>query len=116
MAAFSKPRNTQRSLPVLFGPHNFSFRETVADLLAADAGILVQDRAALTDALAGLVASPSARAEMGQRARRVVLDGQGAADRNLLLIMNVLGQSASCSPRAQQAQCRQSTNTEALNE
>ena len=34
-------------VPVLFGPYNFSFKETVDDLLAADAGKLVRDAAEL---------------------------------------------------------------------
>jgi 3-deoxy-D-manno-octulosonic-acid transferase len=77
-------------LPVLFGPHNFSFRETVADLLAADAGLLVRNQEELSAALVELVDSELMRAEMGQRARRVVIDGQGASERNLELLQPML--------------------------
>ena len=38
-------------VPVLFGPYNFSFKETVDDLLAADAGKLVRDAAELRAAV-----------------------------------------------------------------
>ena len=36
-------------VPVLFGPYNFSFKETVDDLLAADAGKLVRDAVELRE-------------------------------------------------------------------
>ncbi len=75
-----------RALAVLFGPYNFSFKETVEDLLRADAAMRVDDAAALTEALAALVCNPLRRAELGERARRVVLRGRGAAERNYRLI------------------------------
>jgi 3-deoxy-D-manno-octulosonic-acid transferase len=103
-------------LPVLFGPHNFSFRETVADLLAADAGIEVRDRAELVRALSGLVASPVRRAEMGGRAREVVIAGRGAAQRNLELLLPLIAESASCSANPQEAQCRHQPPGRLLNE
>ncbi len=31
------------AVPVLFGPYNFSFKETVEDLLAANAGVMIRD-------------------------------------------------------------------------
>ncbi|MDX1561500.1 MAG: 3-deoxy-D-manno-octulosonic acid transferase [Gammaproteobacteria bacterium] len=84
-------------LPVLFGPYNFSFKETVADLLAKDAGLLVRDRAELVDALAGLITSREQRAALGQRARRVVIDGQGASQRNLALLLPLIDGGPGCS-------------------
>ena len=80
-------------LPVIFGPHNFSFRETVADLLAAEAGVMVRNRGELSSAIAELVDSATKRSEMGQRARRVVIDGQGASGRNLELIRPMLDEA-----------------------
>ena len=103
-------------MPVLFGPHNFSFRETVADLLAADAGVLVRDRDELAAALERLVGSRETRQRMGQRARQVVLEGQGASRRNLGLLLPLLDAAPGCSPTPQQAQCRHQTQTQALNE
>jgi 3-deoxy-D-manno-octulosonic-acid transferase len=79
-----------RGLPVLFGPYNFSFKETVQELLAARGGILVHDAAELCDALAVLVADPAARTQMGERAKGVVLRGQGATARNFALIGSLL--------------------------
>jgi 3-deoxy-D-manno-octulosonic-acid transferase len=73
-------------VPVLFGPYNFSFKETVDDLLAADAGRLVRDTGELTAAVVALVTNRDARRELGQRARRVVIAGQGATARNYALL------------------------------
>jgi 3-deoxy-D-manno-octulosonic-acid transferase len=96
-------------LPVIFGPYNFSFRETVADLRAADAGIEVRNRAELTAALAELLESDQRRAAIGARARQVVLDNQGASLRNLELLLPLLGGSASCRGNPEAAQCRHHT-------
>jgi 3-deoxy-D-manno-octulosonic-acid transferase len=96
-------------LPVLFGPHNFSFRETVADLLAADAGVEVADRDGLTTALAALLASAERRAELGARARAVVLEGQGAAARNLELLLPLVDDARSCGHNHEAPQCPHQT-------
>lgn len=103
-------------LPVIFGPHNFSFRETVADLLSHDAGIEVHDRRELTEAIAGLAGSAERRAQTGRRARQVVLDGQGAALRNLELILPILNDGAGCSLNPEDAQCRHQARSQLLNE
>jgi 3-deoxy-D-manno-octulosonic-acid transferase len=103
-------------IPVLFGPHNFSFRETVADLLAADAGRIVADREELGVALAELVASATRRHQMGERARRVVVEGRGASARNLHLIQPILDSGSGCSPNPEDAQCRHQSQSQAANE
>jgi len=77
-------------VPVLFGPYNFSFKETVEDLLAADAGLLVRDAAELNAALVKLTASSQQRHELGQRGQQVVRKGQGATSRNYDLIVELL--------------------------
>jgi 3-deoxy-D-manno-octulosonic-acid transferase len=73
-------------VPVLFGPYNFSFKETVEDLLAADAGKLVRDAGELRAAIVSLVANREARRTLGQRARRVIEAGKGATARNYALL------------------------------
>jgi 3-deoxy-D-manno-octulosonic-acid transferase len=78
------------AVPVLFGPYNFSFKETVDDLLAADAGKLVRDAAELKDAIVSLVTDSGARRELGARAQRVVHAGQGATARNYALLVELL--------------------------
>ena len=74
------------AVPVLFGPFNFSFKETVDDLLAANAGWMVRDARELGDALARLVVDAAERRELGARAQRVVRAGQGATARNYELL------------------------------
>jgi 3-deoxy-D-manno-octulosonic-acid transferase len=78
------------AVPVLFGPYNFSFKETVEDLLAAHAGILVRDVAELGAALGDVVADDALRRELGLRAERVVRAGQGATARNYRLLERLL--------------------------
>ena len=73
-------------LAVLFGPHNYSFRETVKDLLAAGGGALVYDEDELLASLERLLDDPQSRVDMGARARGVVLDNRGAAGQNLQLL------------------------------
>ena len=80
-------------VPVVFGPYNFSFKDTVEDLLAAGAGIKVTSTGDLIEALDGLTGQPEERHAMGRRARGVVLDGQGATDRNYALLNRYLGAS-----------------------
>ena len=77
-------------LAVLFGPHNYSFRETVKDLLEAGGGVLVNDQDELAARLEELLDNPPFRAEMGRRACRVVLENRGAAGQNLELLRDYL--------------------------
>jgi 3-deoxy-D-manno-octulosonic-acid transferase len=75
---------------VLFGPHNYSFRETVRHLLEAGAGKLVYDQDELQASLAQLLDDPESRKEMGRRARQVVMNNRGAASQNLGLLRDYL--------------------------
>jgi 3-deoxy-D-manno-octulosonic-acid transferase len=77
-------------VPVLFGPYNFSFKETVDDLLAADAGRLVRDAAELRAAVVALVADRGERRALGERAQHVVDQGRGATARNYALLAQLL--------------------------
>jgi 3-deoxy-D-manno-octulosonic-acid transferase len=78
------------AVPVLFGPYNFSFKETVEDLLAADAGKLVHDAAELRARVVELVLDRGARRALGLRAQRVVDLGRGATARNYALLAELL--------------------------
>ena len=77
-------------LPVLFGPYNLSFKEIAAALVDAGGGTLVRNAAELGTTLATLVADTDRRRAMGDAARRVVLDGRGAAAKNYTLIQALL--------------------------
>ena len=77
-------------VPIVFGPYNFSFKETVDDLLAADAGRLVRDAVELKAVVVELVADRDARRALGLRAQRVVDAGRGATRRNYALLSQLL--------------------------
>jgi 3-deoxy-D-manno-octulosonic-acid transferase len=74
------------AVPVLFGPYNFSFKETVEDLLAANAGVMIRDTNDLGAVLARLVGDAAVRHDLGVRGQRVVRAGQGASARNYELL------------------------------
>ena len=73
-------------VPVLFGPYHFSFRDTVEDLLTAEAGIRVTDAAELREAFETLLTDGEERRRMGRRARDVILRRQGTTGRNYALL------------------------------
>ena len=75
-----------QGIPVLFGPHHFSFSDTVEDLLSAGAGIRVGDAAELRKSLEGLLSDGEIRRRMGHRAREAILRRQGATERNYDLL------------------------------
>ena len=77
-------------VPVLFGPYNFSFQDTVRELLAAEAGIQVSDQKQLNKALDELLINEHRRQRMGQRARDVILKNKGVTDRNYRLLTPLL--------------------------
>ena len=75
-----------QGIPVLFGPHHFSFRDTVEDLLAAKAGVEVGNSEELVEALKRLLPDEGRRQRMGRRAREAILRRQGATGRNFELL------------------------------
>jgi 3-deoxy-D-manno-octulosonic-acid transferase len=77
-------------LAVLFGPYNYSFRDTVATLLKESAGIMVQNQEDLYQQLHTLLAEPRSIAELGQKARAVMDKERGASARNLELLTSLL--------------------------
>ncbi|MCP9472209.1 MAG: 3-deoxy-D-manno-octulosonic acid transferase [Nitrospira sp.] len=72
--------------PVLFGPHTDHCAEVATMLEEAGGGRRVRDVEELARACGEWLADPHARAHVGQAARRVVLDNQGALQRTLDLI------------------------------
>lgn len=74
----------------LFGPYNFSFQETVGALLDGNAGLLVHDQAEIVGALRGFLDNPGTAADMGAKARQVILDHRGATEQNFALIQRYI--------------------------
>ncbi len=70
----------------MFGPYNFSFRETVRALLGGGAGLQVGDQEEIYRALKRFLENPGTAAEMGARARQVILGNRGATELNFSLI------------------------------
>lgn len=69
--------------PVLFGPAMQNFEAIADDFVRAGAGVQVADEATLRLALEELLAKPERRREMAERARQVIVQGSGAAERTL---------------------------------
>jgi 3-deoxy-D-manno-octulosonic-acid transferase len=68
---------------VLFGPHTWNFKQTVADLLARGAAIEVADFASLEAAVSRLLDNALERHRLGDAAKAFVLSQQGATERTL---------------------------------
>ncbi|MBY0526892.1 MAG: 3-deoxy-D-manno-octulosonic acid transferase [Gemmataceae bacterium] len=71
---------------VVFGPHVWNFRDTVARLLDARAAEQVWDAANLETTVRRLLADPVARQRLGMAARQLVQKQQGATERTLDLL------------------------------
>lgn len=82
-------------VPVLFGPHNVSFKDTVEDLLRADAAVCVASVDELVAALRRWLREPAVRAAAGRRGREVIERGQGTTRRNFELLLEL-----PCMPRS----------------
>ncbi len=76
--------------PVVFGPHMENFAEVAELFIAHRAALRVSRAAELEPALAGLLADPRQRAELGTAARSLVEANRGAAARSLAEIAAVL--------------------------
>jgi len=79
---------------VLFGPHTWNFKDTVARLLENHAAIQVADAASLEREIGRLLADPRARAALGDAAQRFVLAQQGATERTLDALAPLLASAA----------------------
>ena len=76
---------------VLFGPHTANFRTDVELLLQAGAAVQVADRQELGSRLRELIDDGAARARLGAAAKGVIANNQGATQRTLERIGELLG-------------------------
>jgi 3-deoxy-D-manno-octulosonic-acid transferase len=76
--------------PVVFGPNMQNFADVVREFLSKDGAVQVQDAAELEKKLAELLGNESRRAELGEKAVRVVRDNLGAIDRTVDMIVQRL--------------------------
>lgn len=76
--------------PILFGRYMFNFRD-IADLfLQNHAAILLQGKEELPLKLRFLLDNPALRSQLGNSARQLVMNNQGAAARNLQVIKELM--------------------------
>jgi 3-deoxy-D-manno-octulosonic-acid transferase len=76
----------------VFGPYMKNFAEAARMLLEADAAVQVPCAEDLYGVLSAQLRDTAALRQRGTRARRVVLDNQGAARRNLEIVKELLGE------------------------
>lgn len=85
--------------PVIFGPYTDHCAEVAALLQEAGGGYRVTGGEELVTVLGGWLGQPETRTRVGQAAKRVVLDNQGALNRSVEFIESCLGTMPSCSDR-----------------
>lgn len=83
---------------VTFGPHVWNFKQDVARLLERQAAVQVQDAAGLEQQTQRLLRDAAWRQRLGQAAQQLVLSQQGAAERTITLLGQLL--EAGCNRQA----------------
>jgi len=78
---------------VTFGPHVWNFRQDAARLVAATAALQVADAAELARVTARLCGAAAERARLGENARRLVAQQQGATARTIDLLDDLLART-----------------------
>jgi 3-deoxy-D-manno-octulosonic-acid transferase len=78
-------------VPVVFGPHTWNFRDAVSRLLEVQGAIRINTPEEMVKELGRLLDDQVARERMGAAARQMVLSQQGATQRTLDVIDEVLG-------------------------
>jgi 3-deoxy-D-manno-octulosonic-acid transferase len=76
--------------PVLVGPHTFNFEDITEQLVAAQAAIRVSGAKDLEAATARLFSSPELRDQMGLSGLSLVQSGQGALQRSLDIVQELI--------------------------
>ncbi len=75
---------------VLFGPHTWNFKDTVANLLRQQGAVEVPDGAALEVEVLRLLSDAVYREKLGRAARQFVLSQQGATARTVDALAKML--------------------------
>jgi len=81
-------------VPTVFGPHMSNFEEPARVLRQARGAVQVDAPEALHTALQTLLNDPAEQRHTGTRARRAVLQHQGAVQANIALVAELLGDQA----------------------
>jgi 3-deoxy-D-manno-octulosonic-acid transferase len=83
------------SRPILFGPHMENFRAIAASFVENYAALQVQSPKELEDRLRDLLKDKDARNWLGQNARKVIRDNQGAVERTADIVQHLVQQQES---------------------
>jgi len=78
------------SKPILFGPHMENFKEIANAFLESDAALQVHSGEELPGKISELLKNPATREALGQKARQVIGDNQGAVGRTLEIVQEYL--------------------------
>jgi 3-deoxy-D-manno-octulosonic-acid transferase len=84
---------------VSFGPNTWNFRDVVTQLLARDAAVVVNNADELTAFVCRCLEDSAFMADLGVRARELVREQQGAADRTIRLLEDLAVDSNEHAPR-----------------
>jgi 3-deoxy-D-manno-octulosonic-acid transferase len=79
---------------VVFGPHVWNFKETAARLVEAEAASQITDETTMEDAVRRLISDEAERDGMGLAAREFVRRQQGATERTLAVLDQLVGRGA----------------------
>jgi 3-deoxy-D-manno-octulosonic-acid transferase len=86
---------------ISFGPNTWNFRDVVALLLDRNAAVVVRDQEQLEAFVRRCLAEPACADDLGRRAQELVLQQQGAADRTIELLDDLLNDDRAASRRDQ---------------
>jgi 3-deoxy-D-manno-octulosonic-acid transferase len=88
---------------ISFGPNTWNFRDVVAMLLSREAAVVVRDFSELESFVRRCLTDPAFATNLGQRAQSLVLEQQGAADRTIRLLVNLIAESPVATARLSDA-------------
>jgi len=86
--------------PTVFGPYMQNFQDPVDVLLRAEGAIQLAQPDQLVDTIGELLRNGAEHRQLGTRGRKAVLDNRGALDRNIDLIVRILGKEAAATGAA----------------
>lgn len=75
---------------VSFGPLTRNFRDIVAMLLSSEAAVVVSDQAEMEQFVRSCLHSPEYASELGEKARKIVLSQQGAAEKTYSIVRRAI--------------------------
>jgi 3-deoxy-D-manno-octulosonic-acid transferase len=84
---------------ISFGPNTWNFRDVVSQFMANEAAVVVRDEQELEDFVRRCLTDSTFAQGLGRRAQRLVLDQQGAADRTIELLDELVDHPLAAWPR-----------------